>query len=266
MDSSPPTANPTQTPSPPLTELYSQVHLKTEGEKLLIILPKPGQREPINEWMELEQGLKHCLKRSEPFWSADTPVHLIVEDRLLDTRQLQILAQILQESQLQLKTIQTSRRQTAVAAATSGYSVEQQPITQTYAAHSMQKQILPAEPLYLKMTVRSGVEIRHPGTVIIQGDVNPGGTIIADGDILIWGCLRGVAHAGATGNSECTIMALRMEPTQLRIADVVARAPSISPAQFEPEVAFITPEGIRIDQAYNFPKTHSFNSEMGGWK
>lgn len=265
MNSVPLTVNSNQSSFPP-TERYSQVHLKSEGEKLLLILPKPSQRETSNDWMELEQGLKHCLKRSESTWQPDTIVHLIVQDRLLDTRQLQIIAQIIQESQLQLKSIHTSRRQTAVAAATSGYSVEQQPVTPSFSSQSTQQQPPLAEPLYLKMTVRSGVEVRHPGTVIIQGDVNPGGTIIADGDILIWGCLRGVAHAGAQGNQECTIMTLRMEPTQLRIADVVARAPSTSPAQIEPEVAFVTSEGIRITQAYNFPKMHSFIQEFGGWK
>lgn len=266
MDSASPTANSDQPSPPPITQRYAQVHLKTEGKKLVLILPKPPQQETTHDWIELEQGLKHCLKRSDPTWQPDTFVDLIVEDRLLDTRQLQLIAEILQESQLQLESIHTSRRQTAVAAATSGYSVKQQPVTQSFSSHSTQQQPPLADPLYLKMTVRSGVEIRHPGTVIIQGDVNPGGIIISDGDILIWGCLRGVAHAGAGGNQECTIMTLRMEPTQLRIADVVARAPSTSPAQFEPEVAFVTPEGIRISQAYNFAKTHSFIQELGGWK
>ncbi|ACK71422.1 Septum formation inhibitor MinC [Gloeothece citriformis PCC 7424] len=266
MDSPSPTTNQNQPSSPSLTERYSQVHLKSEGKKLSIILPKPTQQDPVNDWMELEGGLKHCLKRSDPTWPPDTLVHLVVEDRLLDTRQLQLIAKILEDSQLHLKTIYTSRRQTAVAAATSGYSVEQQPLTQPFSSQSNQQQSPLADPLYLKMTVRSGVEVRHPGTVIIQGDVNPGGAIIADGDILVWGWLRGVAHAGALGNQECTIMTLRMEPTQLRIADVVARAPSTTPAQIEPEVAFITPEGIRITQAYNFSKTHSFIPEIGGWK
>lgn len=252
--------------SPKSVDAYFQVHLKSEGDRLLLILPKPSPKETPNDWIEIFQGLKPCLKRSEITWVANTPIHLVVYDRLLDTRQLQDIAQSLQEQDLQLKCICTSRRQTAVAAATSGYSVEQQPFTQSLSSESNQKQTLLAEPLYLKTTVRSGVEVRHPGTVIIQGDVNPGGAIIAYGDILIWGYLRGIAHAGAKGNQDSTIMALRMEPTQLRIADVVARAPSISPEQFEPEIAYITSEGIRITQAYNFFKTHTFIKELGVWK
>jgi septum site-determining protein MinC len=51
-------------------------------------------------------------------------------------------------------------------------------------------------------------------------------------------------------------MALQMEPTQLRIADAVARAPETPPAQFYPEVAYVTPDGIRIARAADFSKTN----------
>jgi len=43
-----------------------------------------------------------------------------------------------------------------------------------------------AEPLYLQMAVRSGVEIRHSGTVVILGDINPGGIVVANGDIILY--------------------------------------------------------------------------------
>ncbi|HBE30931.1 MAG TPA: septum site-determining protein MinC, partial [Cyanobacteria bacterium UBA11368] len=99
-----------------------------------------------------------------------------------------------------------------------------------------------------------GMEIRHPGTVVILGDLNPGSMVVADGDILVWGRLRGVAHAGAKGNTGCLIMALQMEPTQLRIADYLARAPEKPPAQFFPEVAYVTPTGIRIAKAAGFTR------------
>jgi septum site-determining protein MinC len=78
--------------------------------------------------------------------------------------------------------------------------------------------------------------------------------VLADGDIIVWGRLRGVAHAGASGNSECLIMALHMEPTQLRIADAVARSPEKLPTQFFPEVAHITSRGIRIVRANDFSR------------
>ena len=56
-----------------------------------------------------------------------------------------------------------------------------------------------------------------------------------------------------------------MEPTQLRIADVVARAPKAPPKSFEPEIAYVASEGIRLSQALDFAKTHSFSEELEGW-
>ncbi len=234
---------------------HIQVQLKTEGEKLLVILPTESQI-PASElaWSDIWQQLKLRLNAGDRLRTSSTPVHLIAKDRLLDGRQLQEFAEAFSEAQLELKSVATSRRQTAIAAVTSGYSVEQlQPETSLNSELKVATKTS-SDALYLEMTVRSGTEIRHPGTVIILGDINPGGIVIAEGDIVIWGRLRGIAHAGAGGNRECLIMALQMEPTQLRIADTVARSPEKSPMQVFPEVAHITPEGIRIARANDFSR------------
>ncbi|PMB10836.1 septum site-determining protein MinC [Fischerella thermalis CCMEE 5273] len=233
-----------------------QVQMKTEEGRFLLILPTESQLSASERnWNEIWQQLKLRLNGSDRFTAPNTPVHLVAGDRLLDARQLQQLAETLSEVQMQLKSVATSRRQTAIAAATAGYSVEQIQRENILASKSKVSEKSSKEALYLEMTVRSGVEIRHPGSVIILGDVNPGGIVVADGDILVWGRLRGVAHAGAGGNRECLIMALQMEPTQLRIADAVARAPEKLPMQFYPEVAYVTPQGIRIGRASDFSKT-----------
>jgi septum site-determining protein MinC len=233
-----------------------QVQWKSESGRLLLILPTESQVPPSEvSWSEIWQQMKLRLKGGDRFRLPNTPVHLVARDRLLDTRQLQELAESLNEVKLQLKSVSTSRRQTAIAAVSSGYSVEQlQPESTLNLASATAAQPL-ADALYLQMTVRSGHLIRHPGSVIILGDLNPGGIVVADGDILVWGRLRGIAHAGAGGNRECLIMAVQMEPTQLRIADAVARAPEKSPLQFYPEVAHITPEGIRISKASDFSRS-----------
>ncbi|MBX9259010.1 septum site-determining protein MinC [Desmonostoc muscorum CCALA 125] len=232
-----------------------QVQLKSEGGRLLLILP-PESQVPASElsWSDIWQQTRQRLNAGDRFRISNTPVHLMAQDRLVDARQLQELAEALSEVQLRLISVSTSRRQTAIAAVTSGYSVEQlQPVT-SLNTEPKATAIPQADALYLEMTVRSGVEIRHPGTVILLGDLNPGGIVIADGDIIVWGRLRGIAHAGAGGNLSCLIMALQMEPTQLRIADAVARAPEKSPMQFSPEVAHITPQGIRIARATDFSR------------
>ena len=231
-----------------------QVRFKSEEGRLLLILPAETETPSAQNWPDLWQQLKQRLNGSDRFWLANTTVDLMAADRLLDGRQLQAIADALSEVQLHLKRVYTSRRQTAVAAATAGYCVEQASVSAFNQTPTPSPPPL-AEPLYLQMTVRSGIEIRHAGTIIVLGDINPGGIVIADGDILVWGRLRGIAHSGANGNSQCLIMSLQMQPTQLRIADYVARAPQTQPTQFHPEIAHVTPEGIRITKAADFSKS-----------
>lgn len=79
--------------------------------------------------------------------------------------------------------------------------------------------------LLLKKTLRSGQSVRYNGNVVILGNVNPGAEIVATGDIIVAGSLRGVAHAGASGDDSAVIAAFSLMPTQLRIAAHVARPP-----------------------------------------
>jgi len=239
----------------------SQLRIKREESKILLFLP---DSENIN-WIELCQELQCRLQGTQGSWEGGTLVYLMAKDILIDARQLQMLASSLMSAQLELKWICTSRRQTAVAAATAGYCVEQQLATQSLTDAEVTPNPTLAEPLYLETTVRSGMEIRHPGHVVILGDLNPGSSVVAQGDIIIWGILRGIAHAGAQGNRESRIMALKMDPTQLRIADMVARAPDAPFAILEPEVAYITTQGICIAKAVKFSKTHTFVSKVGAW-
>ncbi|MEQ9667726.1 septum site-determining protein MinC [Coleofasciculus sp. G2-EDA-02] len=234
-------------------DCQSQVRLKQTEEGLQLVLPSVEDMSDAN-WSDMWQQFKHRWHGGDRFWSMPATVHLMAGDQLLDGLKLQAIADVLNDVGLRISRVHTSRRQTAVAAATAGYCIEQQ--SANYSLHQTPEPIQElTEPLYLQMTVRSGVEIRHPGTIVILGDLNPGGTVIAAGDIFIWGRLRGVAHAGADGNRSCRIMALKMEPTQLRIADAVARAPETPPIEFYPEVAYVTPQGIRIARAADFAKT-----------
>lgn len=242
-------------PETPLISLDDlQVRLKTKDGELHLILPSESEdsSKVTLSWGEIWQQFKQLLAGRGRSWQANTPVHLVAEDRLLDTRQLQAIADALTDVQLQLKWVHSSRRQTAVVAATAGYSVEQMTVVSRLAPPLTAPRAMD-EPLYIQMTLRSGTEIRHNGTVIVMGDVNPGSSIVAEGDILVWGRLRGVAYAGCKGNAKCVIMALQMEPTQIRIADYVARAPENPPAQYFPEVAYVSPQGtIRIARAMDF--------------
>ena len=74
-------------------------------------------------------------------------------------------------------------------------------------------------------TLRSGQRIETPFSLIVIGDVNPGADIIAGGDIAVLGSLRGTAHAAAYDDDsfDRVIIALQMQPMQLRIGSVISR-------------------------------------------
>lgn len=103
---------------------------------------------------------------------------------------------------------------------------------------------------FYRGTVRSGKLISFDGNVVILGDVNPGGEVIATGNIVVMGSLRGMVHAGADGNKEAIVAALSLQPTQLRIADVITRPPDTEEDRqgLIPELAFVKDELVYIDR------------------
>jgi septum site-determining protein MinC len=96
--------------------------------------------------------------------------------------------------------------------------------------------------LFLHRTLRSGTRIEFAGHVVILGDVNPGAEILADGNVMVWGRLRGMVHAGVKGNRKAVVCALELSPMQLRIADEISAAlrPQENP---RPEVVRINNDG-----------------------
>ena len=108
------------------------------------------------------------------------------------------------------------------------------------------KNIIPTKTHFHEGTVRSGEYLDIPGDLLILGDVNPGAIVSAEGNIIIWGRLLGIAHAGSKGNSQSTISALQLRPVQLRIANKVARGPKEKLQLGLAERAWISHERIII--------------------
>lgn len=95
------------------------------------------------------------------------------------------------------------------------------------------------DTLFLRRTIRSGQAIHHHSNVIVLGDVNPGAEIVAGGDIIVWGVLRGMVHAGYPDSENAVVCSLLLSPVQLRIAHLLSRPPEGFEAQPRPEVAMI---------------------------
>lgn len=95
--------------------------------------------------------------------------------------------------------------------------------------------------------VRSGMIVDHPGHLVVLGDVNPGAEIRAEGSIIVLGRLRGVAHA-AIGHDCGFIVALSLQPQQLRIARMAARAADADRPSDGAEIAYAAGETIVVER------------------
>jgi len=207
---------------------------------------------------QMIRALKKKLTDSGYFF-VDASVTLSLNNRLVTQKELQQLKGIIEEQHgLRVDGIKSSKPESLevaqelklTAIQSSNGAPEKQKTQPPKPEPSQSTQNisggLPTE--FLRRTVRSGQLHECVGNLVVLGDVNPGAELVAGGDILVFGTLRGQAHAGATGKKDALIVALNLHPTQLRIADRVARANADSRTNHGPECAFIEKDYIVIDK------------------
>ncbi|MDD7403068.1 MAG: septum site-determining protein MinC [Butyribacter sp.] len=78
---------------------------------------------------------------------------------------------------------------------------------------------------FFKGNLRSGQVLDVETSIIIIGDVKAGAKVVSKGNVIILGSLKGNVYAGSAGNENAFVVALDMDPMQIRIADTIARAP-----------------------------------------
>ncbi len=93
--------------------------------------------------------------------------------------------------------------------------------------------------LVVRRTLLAGQDIHYTGHVMVLGDVEQGAEIVAGGDIIVWGKLRGTVHAGAMGDSGAVVCALQLAPSQMSIAAHIAEPPERSQPPKQPEMASV---------------------------
>jgi septum site-determining protein MinC len=198
-------------------------------------------------WPELLDQLERELRLKAAFFEGAQAI-LNAGSREMGSEELRQVRDLLLENRMQMSAVVTSAHETAEAAAALDIPVTRAveetwpPETETEADEGTEG------ALFLKRTVRSGQTIQHPGHVTVLGDINPGGQVVAGGDIVIWGKLRGTVHAGATGDDHALVCALMLAPTQLRIGNHIARSPEQEPRNPDvPEVARVQGEGIVVE-------------------
>lgn len=117
--------------------------------------------------------------------------------------------------------------------------------------HSLQEHLMSIHNnsgQFFKGSLRSGQVMEFETSIVILGDVNAGAQVVSTGNIVILGKLNGTVYAGASGKEDAFIVASRMNPIQVRISDVIARADddkeNISNV---PQIAYLRDGAIYID-------------------
>jgi septum site-determining protein MinC len=180
-------------------------------------------------------------------------VTLYIADRAMQEGDLTRISELLAQHEMVLRTVVSTNATTQEAAKAQGLRLLSEP-----APTSEAKPVAPppvalhtldgSKGVLIRHLVRSGQIIRHTGHVVIIGDVNAGAEIIAGGDVVIWGRLYGMVHAGAMGNSLAVVCALELAPLQLRIGDLVARsAEEDRPKKPSPEIAHVRDNAIVVE-------------------
>lgn len=95
---------------------------------------------------------------------------------------------------------------------------------ETYQA-AMQQTYMDGATQFYRGTLRSGQQLINESGIVVVGDVNPGATVSSCGSIIVLGTVKGNVYAGTNGDDSAFIVALDMDPIQIRIGSVIAKSP-----------------------------------------
>jgi septum site-determining protein MinC len=189
------------------------------------------------DWDEQKDTLLTHIDQNLAFFKS-AKIVLDVGDRTLKSPDLAGLRKILADREIKLKAVLSTSLATERAAQDLGLEIkldESSPEPEKTPINSM---LEGDEAIFLHRTLRSGHKVTYHGHIVVLGDVNPGAELVAGGNIIVWGRLRGVIHAGAGGDTNAVVCSLDLSPTQLRIADKISVSPPRK-GKPRPEIAFL---------------------------
>ena len=230
----------TQRPIMPFSRRGQPNSRKAEAARIRIKGTRKGLSITLGDgdWHQLLRKLDARLTLAEAFFRG-SQVSLDTGRRDLSQPELEELTHVLASHDIELATLQTVSRLASEAAQALEVRLGLPEPISTHPDTPVPMEEW-SEGLLLRRTLRSGQSLKQPGHVVIIGDVNPGAQVIAGGDVIVWGRLRGMVHAGALGNDEAIVCALELRPIQLRIGSHIATSPDEKEsASTGPEVASV---------------------------
>ncbi|MDQ5853992.1 MAG: septum site-determining protein MinC [Chloroflexota bacterium] len=195
---------------------------------------KDGLRLVLDEdasWADILTTLRTQLERGAEFFRG-AELTLDVGNRALQAAELNMLLDLMREHGLQPAVLATNAPEGRSAGRVSG--VATRPSTRLTQPMTSDTEV--EDAMLVVRTLRSGQMLRHHGHIILIGDVNPGAQIVAGGSVIVWGRLRGTVHAGALGDRTAVVCAIDLQPSLLRIADLLSRTPEQQRSE-GPEIA-----------------------------
>ena len=194
------------------------------------------------DWRALLADMEERLQQAPSFFR-DSQVHVNVEGRDLTGDELRWLVSILSQHGVKLATLRTTSEATENEASVLGIRLAPPDSISDLPGVRVPTTDV-TEGLLVRRTIRSGQVVQHPGHVVVMGDINPGAEVIAGGDVIVWGKVRGKVHAGALGNLGAVVCALDLAPAQLRIGELIATSPEDrvgkeTDSRRLPEVAYV---------------------------
>jgi septum site-determining protein MinC len=219
----------------------SDLTFKGIREGLLVTLPD-------GEWPELKKSLLEQIDRQGDFLKG---AHLTIDvgNQVLKAAEIGQLRDELSERGITLRAILSHSPTTEMSAQNLGLATRLSKPKPDRQIHTLDTELSGDAAVLVQRTLRSGHNIEFAGHVVVIGDVNPGAEIVAGGNVVVWGHLRGTVHAGADGDTEAIICALDLSPTQLRIAEQISIAPP-QRKKTRPEVARLV-DGQGVGEPWN---------------
>jgi septum site-determining protein MinC len=200
-------------------------------------------------WDEVRSALLEQIQQKADFFRG-ARLALDVGNQILHAVELGQLRDLLSEKGITLWAVLSNSPTTEQTAQTLGLATRlSKPKPQERLVRTPEMTLEGDPAILVRRTLRSGYRLQHAGHVVVIGDVNPGAEIIASGDVMVWGRLRGMVQAGAEGDADAVICALDLSPMQLRIAGQIVITPQRK-GKPQPEMARLV-DGHVVAEPWN---------------